>query len=71
MTREEAKREAHRAFMPAPNGAMKGLRKVRRPSGLRAEPFASDRGHSGHDATLVETRKHEALPSYKKYRTSR
>ena len=25
---EEAKREAHRAFIPAPNGAMKGLRKV-------------------------------------------
>ena len=25
---EEAKREAHRAFIPAPNGAMQGLRKV-------------------------------------------
>ena len=25
---EESKREAHRAFIPAPNGAMKGLRKV-------------------------------------------
>ena len=46
---EESKREDHRAFIPAPNGAMKGLRKVNaRPGGLRAEPFASDRGHSGH-----------------------
>ena len=46
---EESMREAHRAFIPAPNGAMKGLRKgERRPGGLRAEPFASDRGHSGH-----------------------
>ena len=63
---EESKREDHRAFIPAPNGAMKGLRKVNADLVLRAEPFASDRGHSGHG--LVETRKQEALPSYKKHR---
>ena len=46
---EESMREAHRAFIPAPNGAMKGLRKVNADLvGFAQRPFASDRGHSGH-----------------------
>ena len=66
---EEAMREAHRAFIPAPNGAMKGLRKVN----ADLVGFAQSRSPQTEatldmDATLVETRKQEALPSYKKYR---
>ena len=66
---EEAKREAHRAFIPAPNGAMQGLRKVN----ADLVGFAQSRSPQTEatldmDATLVETRKQEALPSYKKYR---
>ena len=61
--------EAHRAFIPAPNGAMKGLRKVN----ADLVGFAQSRSPQTEatldmDATLVETRKQEALPSYKKYR---
>ena len=44
---EEAKREAHRAFIPSPNDALKGLGKVKT-GGLRTEPFASYPGHAGH-----------------------
>ena len=66
---EESMREAHRAFIPAPNGAMKGLRKVN----ADLVGFAQSRSPQTEatldmDATLVETRKQEALPSYKKYR---
>ncbi len=65
---EEAMREAQRAFIPAPNGAI-GLRKVN----ADLVGFAQSRSPQTEatldmDATLVETRKQEALPSYKKYR---
>ena len=66
---EEAMREAHRAFIPAPNGAMKGLRKV------NADLVGFAQSRSSHreatldmDACLVETHKQEALHSYNKYR---
>ena len=66
---EEAKRQAHRAFIPAPNEALRGLRKV------NADLLGFVQSHSAHreatldmDATLVETHKQDAHYSYKKYR---
>ena len=47
---------------------MEGLCKVNADRGLRAEPFASERGPLDMDACLVETHKQEALHSYKRYR---
>ena len=73
----EAMRQAHRAFIPAPNGAMEGLRRVnadlvgfaqsRSPQTEATLDPVSSTGQAM-DATLVETRKQEALHSYKKYR---
>ena len=66
---EESKREAHRAFIPAPNGAMKGLRKVNADLvGFVQSRSPQTEATLDMDATLVETRKQEALPSYKKHR---
>ena len=67
---EEAKREAHRAFIPSPNDALKGLGKVN--AGL--VDFVQSRSPHTQatldmDACLVESHKKEALYSYKKYRT--
>ena len=66
---EESKREAHRAFIAAPNEALGGLGKV------NADLVGFMQSRSPHreatldmDATLVETHKQEALYSYKKYR---
>ena len=66
---EESKREAHRAFIAAPNKALEGLGKV------NADVVGFVQSRSPHteatldmDATLVETRKQGALYSYKKYR---
>ena len=66
---EEAMREAHRAFMPAPNEGLRGLWKV------NADLMGFVQNHSPQreatldmDACLVETQKQEALYSYKKYR---
>ncbi len=66
---EEAKREAHRAFIPSPNEALRGLGKV------NADLVGFVQSRSPHreatldmDATLVETHKQESLYSYKKYR---
>ena len=66
---EEAKREAHRAFIPSPNDALKGLGKVN--AGLM--DFVQSRSPHTQatldmDACLVESHKKEALYSYKKYR---
>ena len=66
---EEAKREAHRAFIPSPNDALKGLGKVN--AGL--VDFVQSRSPHTQatldmDACLVESHKKEALYSYKKYR---
>ena len=66
---EESKREAHRAFIPAPNGAMKGLRKVNADLvGFVQRPFASDRGHSGHGCHTGGDAQAGGAPSYKKHR---
>ena len=66
---EEAMREAHRAFIPAPNGAMKGLRKVNADLvGFVQSRSPQTEATLDMDATLVETRKQEALHSYNKYR---
>ena len=60
---EESKREAHRAFIAAPNKALEGLGKV------NADMVGFVQSRSPHtEATLVETRKQEALYSYKKHR---
>ena len=66
---EESKREAHRAFIAAPNKALEGLGKV------NTDMVGFVQSRSPHteatldmDATLVETRKQEALYSYKKHR---
>ncbi len=74
---EEARREAHRAFIPAPSEALKGLGKVntdllgfvgsRSPQREATLDPVSSTGQAM-DATLVETHKQEALYSYKKYR---
>ncbi len=66
---EEAKREAHRAFIPARSEALKGLGKVN----SRLVGFIQSRSPHREatldmDATLVETHKQEAHSSYKKYR---
>ena len=56
----------HRAFIPAPNGAMKGLRKVDADLvGFVQSRSPQTEATLDMDATLVETRKQEALPSYK------
>ena len=66
---EEAKRQAHTAFIPCPSEALKGLYKV------NAELVGFVQSHTPHkeatldmDATLVEPHKQEAHYSYKKYR---
>ena len=66
---EEAGREAHRAFIPSPNEALRGLHQV------NADLVGFVQSRSPHreatldmDACLVETHKQEALYSYKKYR---
>ena len=66
---EEAKREVHRAYIPAPNEALEGLGKV------NADLVGFVQSRSPHreatldmDATLVETHKQESLYSYKKFR---
>ena len=76
-TDEEARREVHRAFIPAPNDALKGLWKVNadlvsfvqsRSSDTEAtlDPVSST--GQAMDATLVETHKHEALSSYNEHK---
>ena len=66
---EESKREAHRAFIAAPNKALEGLGKVNaNVMGFVQSRSPQTEGTLDMDATLVETRKHEALHSYKKYR---
>ena len=66
---EEARREPHRAFIPAPRAALRGLRAV------NGEVLAFLQRHRPQlvatldmDATLVETQKREALYSYQKFK---
>ena len=66
---EEARRRPGKAFIPAANGALRGLRRV------NSDLVGFAGGHSGHtratldmDATLVETNKRQASYCYKKYK---
>ena len=66
---EEAKREPHKAFIPAATDALVGLRRV------NAETMGFVQSHAGHkqatldmDATLIETHKRQASYCYDKYR---
>ncbi len=66
---EEAKREPHKAFIPAATDALVGLRRV------NAETIGFVQSHAGHkqatldmDATLIETHKRQASYCYDKYR---
>ena len=66
---EESKREAHRAFIAAPNEALQGLGKVNADLvGFVQSRSPQTEATLDMDATLVETRKQEALHSYKGYR---
>ena len=66
---EESKREAHRAFIAAPNEALQGLGKVNADLvGFVHSRSPQTEATLDMDATLVETRKQEALHSYKGYR---
>ena len=66
---EEARREVHRAFIPSANAALKGLHQI------NADLMGFVQSRSPHteatrdmDATLMGTRKQEALHGYKGYR---
>ena len=60
---EESKREAHRAFIAAPNEALQGLGKVNADLvGFVQSRSPQTEATLDMDATLVETRKQEALP---------
>ena len=62
---EEAMREAHRAFIPAPNGAMEGLGKVNADlAGFVQSRSPQREATLDMDACLVETHKQEALPRF-------
>ena len=66
---EEARREAHRAFIPSPNEALRGLHQVNADLlGFVQSRSPQREATLDMDATLVETHKQEALYSYKKYR---
>ena len=64
---EEARREAHRAFIPSPNEALSGLYKVNADlMGFVQGRWPQREATLDMDASLVETHKQEALYSYKK-----
>ncbi len=66
---EESRRQAHTAFIPAPNQALLGLGKVNGELLAFVQSRAPQREATlDMDATLVETEKQEALYSYKKYK---
>ena len=66
---EEARREAHRAFIPSPNEALRGLHQVNADLlGFVQSRSPQREATLDMDATLVETHKQEALYSYKKYK---
>ena len=70
---EESKREDHRAFIPAPNGAMKGLRKVNADLvGFVQSRSPQTEATLDMDATLVETPSRRRSPATRSTgRTSR
>ena len=62
---EEKKRQPHTAFIPAPNEALEGLRKVNRDLAAFLQSRAPQTGATlDQDATLVEAQKKDALYSY-------
>ena len=66
---EESRRQAHRAFIPAPTEGLRGLGKVNADLvGFVQSRSPRSQATLDMDATLVETQKQEALYSYKKYR---
>ena len=66
---EDSKRQAHTAFIPAPNEALAGLGEVNSQLvGFMQSRSPHNRATLAMDATLVETEKQEALYCYKKYR---
>ena len=65
--KEEGKRQAHKAFIPAANEALAGLGKVNSELvGFMQSRSPQKEATLDMDACLVETEKHEALYSYKK-----
>lgn len=68
-TEEEAKRQEHQAFIPAPTTGLVGLGKVNRELVGFVQRWAPQRMATlDQDATLVETQKQEALVGYKGYK---
>ncbi len=66
---EEKKRTKGKAFIPAPNGHVQGLMRVNRDFVASIQKHrAKTEATLDMDATLVETRKEDALFSYKGYR---
>jgi hypothetical protein len=66
---EESKRLPHRAFIPAPNEALRGLGKVNGELlGFVQSRSPQSEATLDMDATLVETEKQEALYCYNKYK---
>ena len=66
---QEARREAHRAFIPSPNEALSGLYEVNADLvGFVQNRSPQRQATLDMDASLVETHKQEALHSYKKYK---
>ena len=66
---EEAEREPHTAFIPAPSDALRGLGEVNAEMGHFVQSHARHRQATlDMDATLIETHKQQALYSYKKYK---
>jgi hypothetical protein len=66
---EDSKRQAHTAFIPAPNEALAGLGEVNSQLvGFMQSRSPHNRATLDMDATLVETEKQEALYCYKKYK---
>ena len=65
---EEDRRQPHRAFIPAPNDALRGLGKVNADMvGFVQRQMKHTLATLDMDATLIETHKSEALYCYKKY----
>ena len=65
---EEDRRRPHKAFIPAPNDALRGLGKVNADmEGFAQRQMQHTRATLDMDATLIETCKSEAMYCYNKY----
>ena len=66
---EEKKREQRKAFIPAPNEHLQGLRKANRDFVASIQKHHPEKEATlDNDATLVETQKKDALFSYERYK---